>query len=408
MPAVPLDRLRIPVPKEKLVNILPWLEEELPNSLPMYHMACNIVENRFDYPEMKFIVDKLPKPSVCVCKPMRSKTTRGYHPIFNDHLLVYVHAHSVKAFRAMLRCNPELFNWGKDITFIDIHPALAQVFLSMEGRGGFSRVTPEEGCPSGQRVFNFGLESCNLSPLPIPSDLRLGILSPDHVEQIVQECRYTHPSWKKVFRHMLSHGFPSIALYDDNVAQDSRIAYCMYMMHVGIGAVYVQPAYRHRDLFGVVISELLVQLQTHNVPYASVWMQTVNLPLEPQLEVLRGLGGVECSRHNVMCSVTYRAQPDHIDPFEAVPIGTRQQRQKVVEKKSRSNADCPRLPFFETTINEDPIVRQFCPELGEATSRKIRDSVPYGKPTRSRKPERNGGVKGEGPDADDEGYHCKT
>ncbi|XP_055354105.1 uncharacterized protein LOC129599805 [Paramacrobiotus metropolitanus] len=224
-----MDRLRIPLTKENLARVLPWLEKDFPNSLPVYHMARNIVENRFAYPEMKFIVDKLPVPSVCLCKPMRSKTTS--RSIFNDHLLVYVHAHSVKAFQKMLRCQPDLFHWSKDMTFIDIHPAMAQVFMSMEG-GGFSPVTPEEGCPSGERVFSFDLTGGKISRLPMPSDLdlRLGTLSATHVGQIAKECRFTAPSWKKLFRFMLSHGFPSVALYDDNVALDTPIAYCMYMM----------------------------------------------------------------------------------------------------------------------------------------------------------------------------------
>ncbi|XP_055354099.1 uncharacterized protein LOC129599800 [Paramacrobiotus metropolitanus] len=339
-----MDRLRIPLPKEKLAKILPWLEKDFPNSLPVYHMARNIVEDRFAYPEMKFIVDKLPVPSVCLCKPMRSKTTRSYDPIFNDHLLVYVHAHSVKAFQKMLRCQPELFFWGKDTTFI---------------------VSPKEGFPSGQRVFTFNLDKCKVSRCPLPSDLRLGILSPEHAEQIVQECRYANTTWTKLFRYMLSHGFPSVALYDDNVARDTPIAYCMYLMHGCVGAVYVQPAYCHRDLFGVVIGELLIQLQTRKVP--SVWMQTMNLPLDPQLEILRGLGGVQYKRRDALCWTTFRRVANYIDPFPVIPTGTVQQRIKAAKKIRKENkivgTGGPRLPVVQKISKKDHVL---CDDWEEA------------------------------------------
>ncbi|XP_055356887.1 uncharacterized protein LOC129601990 [Paramacrobiotus metropolitanus] len=208
---------QIKLSKTKLRSILPWLEQQFPNSLPVYHIACNILENRFSYPKMEFIVDKMQTPSVCVCKPVRSKTTRDYIPEFNDHLLIFIHSNQseqCRVFWAMQWNVPELFNWGKDMTFIDVDPTVAQILLSVEDRD-FKHIPPAEGCPTGERVFNFNLSRCEIHRYPMRDDLKLGILTAEDAEQIVQECHYANPSWIKVFQYMLSHEFPSVTLYDD-------------------------------------------------------------------------------------------------------------------------------------------------------------------------------------------------
>ncbi|XP_055354129.1 uncharacterized protein LOC129599826 [Paramacrobiotus metropolitanus] len=111
---------------------------------------------------------------------------------------------------------------------------------------------------------------------PIPDDLKLGILTAEDAEQIVQECRFANPSWMKVFQYMLSHEFPSVALYDD---RDKPVACCMYMLHGCVGAVYVHPSYRNPDLFRLVLGKLLARLQALEIP--SVWIQTMNFPTSP-------------------------------------------------------------------------------------------------------------------------------
>ncbi|XP_055356886.1 uncharacterized protein LOC129601989 [Paramacrobiotus metropolitanus] len=384
------NKRRITLSNEQLQTLLPWLEQQFPSSLPVYHMACNIMENRFSFPKTIFIVDKLPTPSVIVCKLMcihglsRTDARRGYIPAFNGHQLVFVYAEPAKkfvAFRAMLRDVSALFNWRRNMTFIDVDPGVGKILLSLEDRD-FALVPSTAGRPNGELVFNFDLVRCEFQRYPVPDDLMLGRLRIDHAEQIVEECHYVNPSWIKVFQYLLFHGYPSMALFDSN---DMPIAYCMYMPHGCISAVYVHPSHRNRNLFRLVLGELLVWLQTREIP--SVWMQTMNFPLASQLEVIRGFGGEEFRRGYAMCWMTYRAPRVYRGPLQVAP--DRQHiRRKTGPRPNNENLtddDCG-LQIYESATEEDGSADSDFYDPKESSNRKIREILSFGKPGRSRGP----------------------
>ncbi|XP_055354112.1 transcription initiation factor TFIID subunit 11-like [Paramacrobiotus metropolitanus] len=108
---------------------------------------------------------------------------------------------------------------------------------------------------------------------------------------------------------MLSNGFPTVALF---AGGNEPVAYCMYLLHGCIGAVYVHHAYRNRSLFKIMLGHLLAKLRLAGVP--STWVQTMHFPLEQQLADLRFFGGTEYTKGGAAFLTWVRYTPTAFAP----------------------------------------------------------------------------------------------
>ncbi|XP_055332545.1 glycine N-acyltransferase-like [Paramacrobiotus metropolitanus] len=287
--------MRILRDKSELATILPRLESNFPRSLPVYHMVQHAFTETYAWPGMEIVVDQYPDFAVCIVRPQ--KNDKNFVPMMNGYQ-VFLYSENDEILRRML-FHEDVIDWTQfNIMFADItEPEHLQIFN--EGRriigGTFEDYDDTEGYPTGERCYYFDLDKMHLD-YAVPDGFREGILLPDHAEQMSIERNYgVRNNNEQFFNHMLSHNFPSFALFP----HDSNLpaAYCLYKCEGTLGAAYVHHEYRGRGLYKVILRGILRELR--DLGEKHVWAETPTSNLVSQ-KGLKGVGGNEFSENYIV------------------------------------------------------------------------------------------------------------
>ncbi|XP_055349916.1 uncharacterized protein LOC129596613 [Paramacrobiotus metropolitanus] len=278
--------------KGQLTDILPTLEGDFPRSLSIYHMVRNTVRGKFAWPGMEFVVDAFPDFSVCICRPRDDR--KDYVPLINIYD-VLIYSKDANVLRKILFECPNTLDWTNEILFEDImEPEYLVLLEDGQGfRGGsFDHLVVRDGFPPGKVAYSFDLPNLNLE-CSVPPGFRLGSLGVEHVAQIARERSLGNPeNTEKHLRYLIEHGFLTAALFVDG--QNEPIAHCVYRPEGALGAGYVDPAYRKRGFYQLVLKALLRTLR--DMGEINVWVNTMRFNTTSQ-QSMAAVGGKEFKGH---------------------------------------------------------------------------------------------------------------
>ncbi|XP_055348690.1 uncharacterized protein LOC129595646 isoform X2 [Paramacrobiotus metropolitanus] len=217
-----LDEIQLP-------ELVKAVQDDFPRSLMIFHLARNVIRNRYSWPGLEFVVDSFPDISVCVCRP--AINGQNYIPILNGYS-VFTYSKNAEMFRKMI-FQETVVDWTQEIMFI------------------------VDGFPPGALYYN--LDHLNTFSYTLPVGFQLGTLTEQHLEQLTSERNYGNTeNTRKFFRQLLKHNHPSVALFNEN---NIPISYVLYKTEGCIGGAYTNPEYRGQGFFKIVTFELLKKLK---------------------------------------------------------------------------------------------------------------------------------------------------
>ncbi|XP_055349915.1 uncharacterized protein LOC129596611 isoform X2 [Paramacrobiotus metropolitanus] len=285
--------------KEQLIEILPTLEADFPRSLSIYHMIRNTVRGKFAWPGIEFVVDAFPDFAVCICRPRNDR--KDYVPLKNGYD-VLIYSKDASVLRKMLYGCPDTLDWTNDILFEDItepeHLVLLEDGQGFHG-GRFDHLVVQEGFPPGKIAYALDLPNLDLEH-SVPPGFCLGSLGVEHVTKIARERSYGNTeNNEKSLRYMIEQGFPNAALFVQGTTEP--LAYCLYRSEGILATGYVNPAYRQRGFYQLVLKALMRKLR--DLGEISVWVMTMQFNVTSQ-KSLTAVGGKEF-KGKIMHAITY-------------------------------------------------------------------------------------------------------
>ncbi|XP_055348689.1 uncharacterized protein LOC129595646 isoform X1 [Paramacrobiotus metropolitanus] len=244
-----LDEIQLP-------ELVKAVQDDFPRSLMIFHLARNVIRNRYSWPGLEFVVDSFPDISVCVCRP--AINGQNYIPILNGYS-VFTYSKNAEMFRKMI-FQETVVDWTQEIMFIGISELESKILLEYGNKaciGKFKYYGLVDGFPPGALYYN--LDHLNTFSYTLPVGFQLGTLTEQHLEQLTSERNYGNTeNTRKFFRQLLKHNHPSVALFNEN---NIPISYVLYKTEGCIGGAYTNPEYRGQGFFKIVTFELLKKLK---------------------------------------------------------------------------------------------------------------------------------------------------
>ncbi|OQV21640.1 hypothetical protein BV898_04539 [Hypsibius exemplaris] len=223
-----LSVIMIVLQDDQLPEFVASLERDFPASFNIYFLARNKMRKHLDWPGISFVVDEFPNFLACIARTDPHDPTI---PPFTNGYSIFLHARDAERLKQLLD-QPNIVDWKLKI-----------------------------GVHNAQRPNYF--EVVRQKCLSLGGEIRY---SPDQT-YYVESALFTGFRMKDI--HF------DVALYNE---KDDVVAYIMQGPEGGMGAGYVDPEYRRRGFFKVVLFELLKELERQGDTYGYADVLADNVP----------------------------------------------------------------------------------------------------------------------------------
>ncbi|OQV21641.1 hypothetical protein BV898_04540 [Hypsibius exemplaris] len=271
---------------DQLPELVAWLEKGFPASLNIYFLARNKMRKNSDWPRLTFAVDEFPNISACVCRA--SPDSKGLPTFSNGYYAVFIHADDAGKLKHLLD-QPGIIDWTQRIGFHSIQRpdnfrVLEEKCLSL-GVQVMCNSVADYYVPHA-RFAGFNIKDVHCEYV-LPEGYRLGPLGVENAQQIAEEKHYGDPAVNLAFfQHLIRSGFASAAIFNE---ENRPIAYIVQRPEGVMGAGFVNPNYRGKGYFKVVLYELLKEMGRRGETLGYADVTTGNKPSET---AMTSIGGV--------------------------------------------------------------------------------------------------------------------
>ncbi|XP_070546277.1 uncharacterized protein [Ptychodera flava] len=240
---------------DELNCILTILREDFPLSLPIYHCLQNAVNGSWGtISDVKTDVSTSVENLVVLCHvPSLVPTVPGQYETF-----IYSNAVEPDILRTFLR-QPGHINWQAPshcflLTFASRkQDFLPEVLTECATQRGY-QLQQEGRC----RVCMYSESNLTKSAKSkLPKGLKVGQLSPDHVEYVTGGWKFSTPFTVSTLRRNIEV-FPSAAIFNEVTGQP--VSWAMVKAYGGIGLEHTLPEFKKKRVEKIVLRELIDQI----------------------------------------------------------------------------------------------------------------------------------------------------
>ncbi|XP_006818902.1 uncharacterized protein LOC102808100 [Saccoglossus kowalevskii] len=262
--------------------MLPILEEEFPHSLPVFHCLRSALRGAWgEIGDMKVDMSATIENLSILCH------TPSLVPTIQGQKESYLYTHSVDpdVVKSFIQ-QPGTIDWHADnhcflMTFIpkkqDFLPLILKECVNVRGY----QVRDEGRCC--MCIYSTDTKKTKST---IPRGLKMGQLSPVHVQYVTASWKFSTPYTVTTIRRNIEV-FPSCAIFEE--ASSEPVCWAMVKAHGGIGLEHTMDKYRKKKLQKRVLRELVAQItKKGDIPF--VFVQEDNVPL---LKAYKKLGFTE-------------------------------------------------------------------------------------------------------------------
>ncbi|XP_055341471.1 uncharacterized protein LOC129590332 isoform X2 [Paramacrobiotus metropolitanus] len=260
-----------------LPAVVAALKEHFPQALPLFVQARNMLSGKCVWPLTQLILDKFPDFTVAMTRPVPrdDNATQEYVVRGKTRQAVSFFAKDSAALRRFLRDNfMQLVDWYRPVIFSAVPVEFVPLMIEETTHIGNIRIEDGQHDNRSDHVLLLRAKDLQRSTAPaLPAGYRLGVLEPQHIPLLLSQWKFVGRLGHGVdatpyFRYLLTHGFPSVALFDQ---QGQLVAGNIYEPDGNLGQGFVKAADGQQGAYLEIVNRHLAEKVFSQLGQETAW-----------------------------------------------------------------------------------------------------------------------------------------
>ncbi|XP_055353327.1 glycine N-acyltransferase-like [Paramacrobiotus metropolitanus] len=257
--------------KDHLPVLMKELETYLPQTLAIYYVARNIVnDSKLAWPGVQFVVDQFPGHTACVVKP--APDDPEYVPR-HSHRLHTVCAKNADALSNFLT-TPGVIDWMKPLFFGTLWLPYAKVVTDICRKKGRC-IGPEERQDFKAMGVWFSADKLRPGPPP-PEGFTVRPLTRAEAKKVNSIWKFGGTATTEEYvLYLHDNGFPTMGIFDQD---NQMVGYELCNAEMTLIAAYVAPEHRNRKFFQIISYEWCREMFKMGIERPYAFIAEENIP----------------------------------------------------------------------------------------------------------------------------------